>query len=351
MKHLEKLFKEEISNDTNMYIENGVLRIRTRFWTADEIIELARSGDGKNHVFKEIFDDWLQDYTLERLEIANEILKNHDQQDRFSMIVKAHQSQRLIPFVGAGLSMPSGYVGWTNFLRIKLKQTRISPADFDALLLSGQYEEAAQQLADALGLAFNEAVGTMFGVEKEISGAVQLLPHIFSEVAITTNFDNVLERCYKSADKPFAEKLCGYDSEEIRKLLATDTRLLVRLHGRATSSTGRVLTSSEYNIHYTAANPLVRTIKTLCDSNHLLFMGCSLTVDRILATLKDYAHQEGHNNLPIHYAFLAEPNTDDERIERQQELALCHIYPIWYPQGTHDESIEALLIKLREVSL
>ena len=32
--------------------------------------------------------------------------------------------QRLIPFIGAGMSMPSGYSGWTSYLKKLRKQTR-----------------------------------------------------------------------------------------------------------------------------------------------------------------------------------------------------------------------------------
>jgi len=82
----------------------------------------------------------------------------------------------------------------------------------------------------------------------------------------------------------------------------------------------------------------------------LLFLGCSLTVDLTLTCIQEYVNEEGHDHLPKHYAFLAEPDLDEERIQRQKKLSECHIYPIWYPQDAHDESIEALLVKLREAT-
>jgi hypothetical protein len=47
-----------------------------------------------------------------------------------------------------------------------------------------------------------------------------------------------------------------------------------------------------------------------------------------------------------HYALLPLPSDDGERKTRQKFLADRSIFPIWYPDGEHDESIEALFVKL-----
>ena len=51
--------------------------------------------------------------------------------------------------------------------------------------------------------------------------------------------------------------------------------------------------------------------------------------------------------LPRHYAFL-ELKEGDDRITRKKELAAANIFPIWYSEGEHDESIESLFLKLLE---
>jgi len=173
------------------------------------------------------------------------------------------------------------------------------------------------------------------------------LPYIFSGSVVTTNFDNVIERSYHNADKPFFEKLSGCESQEIRRFLAVNTKFILMFHGKATSERGRILTQAEYDAHYVDGNTIHKTMKALCDSRSLLFLGCSLTVDRTITAIKEYVTEEGHGNLPKHYAFLEEPDSEEERIERQSQLAACHIYPIWFPVLTHNESIEALLTKLR----
>ena len=56
------------------------------------------------------------------------------------------------------MSIPSGYPGWTEFLWQLRNETRISEDDLDKLLSKGQYEEAAQALADDMPAgSFDEA--------------------------------------------------------------------------------------------------------------------------------------------------------------------------------------------------
>jgi hypothetical protein len=351
MKYLHRTFKEELSDDSNLWVADGVVHIRSRYWSAADIVELARKPDGENKVFNELFAEWLQERTENKIGEADAILNKFDQNDRFLRLTEAHKAGSVMPFVGAGLSMPSGYPGWTSFLRKQRQQTLIAEADLETLLSQGQYEEAAQLLADAQGVAFSEAVDSSFGCTKEpLTGAVSLLPYIFPGSIVTTNFDNVIQRSYHNADNPILEKLSGCESQEIRRLLALNVRFILMLHGKATLERGRILTKLEYDTHYIDGNPLRKTIEAICGSKSLLFLGCSLTVDRTLTAIKEYVAEEGHDNLPKHYAFLEEPDSEAVRIARQGELAACHIYPIWFPQKAHDESIEALLTKLQKAT-
>jgi hypothetical protein len=348
MKYLQDTFKTELSEDSNTWVKDGIVYIRSRYWTAVDILELARTADGRNDVFDELFDEWFNERVENKCIDAKEILDNLDQHDRFSQLIELHKKGTIMPFVGAGLSMPSGYPGWTHFLRKQWFQTLLNESDLDEMLVNGRYEDAAQKLADAFNDAlFCETIDHTFGCSREpLVGAAGILPYIFTGSVVTTNFDNVIERCYHNADKPFSEKLSGKDSSAIRRLLAANERFILKLHGTAVTGNGRILTKSEYDLHYSGDNTLNKTIKALCDSKSLLFLGCSLTVDRTIAVIKDYVTEEGHDNLPKHYAFLEEPDTKEERIKRNGDLAACHIYPIWYPQYSHDESIEALLMKL-----
>jgi hypothetical protein len=343
MKHLKPAFADALAQEQNLFVDKGRVHIRDKHWAPDEILE----GMLKPDAFDDLFLDWVQERKEELIESAKNLLDEYRLQDRFGKLKEVYARGAVVPFVGAGLSMPSGYPGWTDFLKQHVRESAIAPEEFDQLLTAGKYEDAAQQLSNALGPAFNEAVENAFGRSREIFGCVRLLPYVFDSCVITTNFDDVTKRCYEEAEKPFSEELSGARSRELPKKLAEGKRVLLKLHGTSTSPRDRILTAAEYQQYYGHGDDLQRAIEAVC-SKTLLFVGCSLTVDRTLAAMKAFVEANGHDNIARHYAFLPVPGSDAERNARRDALIECNIYPIWYPAGTHDESIEALLLALSE---
>lgn len=345
MKHLKPIFLDALAQEQNLFVDKGRVHIRDKHWAPDEILEGLLNTDAYN----DLFLDWVQERKEELIELAKNILDEFGLQDRFGKLKEVYARGAVVPFVGAGLSVSSGYPGWTAFLKQHTRETALNPEEFEQILCAGQYEEAAQRLSDALGPAFNEAVENAFGRSRDISGCVQLLPHVFDSCVITTNFDDVTKRCYEAAGKPFSEELSGEHSRELPRKLANGKRILLKLHGTSTSPRGRILTAAEYQKQYGDGEELQRAIEAIC-SKTLLFVGCSLTVDRTLTAMKVFVQANGHDNIARHYAFLPVPGSDAERIARRDALIECNVYPIWYPAGTHDESIEAFLLALTETS-
>ena len=340
MEYLKECFHDELCNESNLYVQNGEIYIRGRNWAPEDVLQAM-----SDEVYDDVFKEWLADRKQDMLGRAESILKNFDQGDRFAALKAVFKRGAVIPFVGAGISEPSGYPGWRTFLLRLCRETDIAEEDFIQQLGRGEYEEAAQRLADALGVGFNEEVGNSFGIERDLFGPVQLLPHVFDSAVITTNFDSALKRCYDNALRPFEEIIPGHEAQELPRYLGTNQRILVKIHGRAMSGIGRVLTKTEYDAAYGNNMPLI--VQTIC-SRTLLFLGCSLSVDRLLLEIRRYVETNGHDHVPRHYAFVSSPDTEEARRQRKSELAQYNIYPIWYPAGEHDDSIEALLYRLAD---
>jgi hypothetical protein len=341
MDYLHSAFLEALAQEQSTYVENGRIFIRTHHWAPEDVLRTML----KPEAFNEAFNDWIAERQDELVASADGILEQFALEDRFQALVEAYNRESVIPFVGAGLSMPSNYPGWTAFLRAQRRETDIDEPSFEQLLKAGRYEETAELLANKLGAGFNEAVHNSFGVSREIIGCVRYLPYVFDTAAITTNFDDVLKRCYDSSKLSFAEIIPGNRSVELPRILAAGNKVLVKLHGTATSGNGRILTKTEYERHYANQTDLKRSISALC-SRTLLFIGCSLSVDRTLGVMKQLVEENGHDNIARHYAFLEDPGSQAARNKRRIELLACNVYPIWYPSGEHDGSIEAFLTKL-----
>lgn len=340
-----EFLKDEFLDQLRAEIDDttGNVLIEAAQFTPQKILEF------NSETFDMAFDEWCENKRQERLEKANEILGLYDNQRRFEVLKASYNRGAVIPFIGAGMSMPCGYSGWTEYLREILKETRLNPQDLEALLSDSKYEEAAQLLFDSMPAgSFNESLENTFGHDLTLSGAVRYLPYIFtSSGVITTNFDNVLKRIYEEAQEHFAEILLGSDALEFPRLLGAGKNILVKLHGKATSSKNRVLTFEEYNTHYADDGSLQNCIKAISNKT-LIFLGCSLGADRTVQCLKDILEAQGTEATPRHYAFLAVAD-NDERLARRDILVESNIHPIWYSSDEdHDECIMALLEKLKE---
>jgi len=279
---------------------------------------------------------------------ADEILGLYDNRDRFNLLKNSYKRGSVIPFIGAGMSIPSGYPGWTKFLRQHCNETRVCEEDLNHLLSQGKYEEAAQALADDMSAgSFDEAIENAFEHDKELVGPIQLLPSIFDTSVITTNFDTVIKRCYDASESHFTQTLLGVDAKELPRYLGRGDKVLVKLHGNANSNRNRVLTYSEYEKHYGNPPCLQNTFEAI-STKTLLFLGCSLVVDRTIQTLTHLVEEKGYEVATRHYALLS-ISEDEDRLERKNDLAKANIFPIWYPADEdHDECIEALFQKLIE---
>lgn len=343
MEHLRSVFQEELADPESgiVLLTEGRVTIAGRSWKPGDLLE-ALGGD----VYSQAFANWVTSRRQRLLERADDILTQFDQVDRFEALKETFGAGSVMPFVGAGMSIPSAYPGWTAFLQRVRRQTRITEEYLSELLNLGEYERAAQELADALGVAFDEQVDAAFGRKRELRGPVQLIPRVFDTAVATTNFDDVLSRCYVAGSRPFEQVVTGVDAEEIQRLLSAGRRVLVKLHGTATSGRGRILTAREYEAAY-GGETISHVVRALC-TRTLLFIGCRLTVDRLLTAIRAFVSAEGHRRIARHYAFLATGDDETERLARAAALYQLNIYPIWYPDGTDDESIEALLYRLGE---
>ncbi|MEM7037554.1 MAG: hypothetical protein AAF570_11290, partial [Bacteroidota bacterium] len=119
---------------------------------------------------------------------------------------QVHSSRRVIPFVGAGLSIPYGYPRWGNLLR-KLAENRNFQTKVEALLEANLYEYAAEIVKNGMGeFHFNKALEHAYHprrMEPFMRQGAQKYLHLLSiGPVITTNFDCLLEATFEEAGMP-----------------------------------------------------------------------------------------------------------------------------------------------------
>lgn len=336
--YLKMLYNEYLNSEGDIEIENSTFQRSQILWEIEP------------DTYNITFEDWKQQRMLLFQQKANEIIDLYDNFKRFEKLKKAFDSGNVTPFIGAGMSMPSNFPSWTAFLYQLCDESDISTERLDELLSIGKYEEAAQEIFDDLGNAlFNEHLENEFSFDKHIIGAINYLPTLFKKSSIiTTNFDTLIEKTYLGKDNNFDEVKGGLYLDEVLRKMAGGSRVLIKLHGDCRQVTDRVLTLQEYEKAYRENGQLKKFFKRFMYNNTMLFIGCSLSNDRTLQVMKEIVEEENDDSMPRHYALLEEIMDEDKRRQKKKDLAKANIFPIWYTQEEHDESIEALFLKLME---
>lgn len=324
---------------------DGVITIGRFSYTASDVLNLA----GED-AYQQAFNDWIwEEWIPTRSDRKNEILRINSNASRYEDLKQMISSSRAIPFVGSGMSAPTGFPTWAKFLRETCRQTRgFTVTQLDRLLRCGDYETAASRVfAGMPPQLFNEQFEANFQLlpGRDIKGPVQLLPFLFDSIVITTNFDAILEGVYGNRRQTFQTTLKGLEIEEYRKKVAIGARCLLKLHGNYTETNGRVLLKEEYDAFYEPGCKGRKELSHIFQSGGLVFLGCSLLQDRTMLLLKEIADSDA--NMPRHYAFLQKPGTNPKTKEREHFLTERNIFPIWY-DGDHNDDIEALLVGLME---
>lgn len=291
----------------------------------------------------------------------------------FHYLIRLLQRHTVIPFIGAGFSSNFGYPGWSEFLE---KQAGIYklPQISDELD-HHHFEEAASILknylrGNAMEILLLQEFGDQIYKAAVYPSALNILPELFPNLIITTNFDEVIELLYAKVNGEYIEKLTPqtlHDTRIMYKRIACGDPTLIKLHGDV-ASREFVLTKEEYDRHYgdgvlDIRLPLPSFLRDVLLSKILLFLGCSLKDDRTLKVIEQ-ARIDGS----MSFAFLPLPKTtqnsedewkplitkdlngrcteEQEFKERKQFLDKHNIIPIWYPYGQH----QALGLFLKELS-
>ena len=339
-KYFEQRFCEALDSDWPIIVANNE-------YQSSEVLRIYAP-----HDYDSYFTEWLEQQKTEAKQRVREFLHENGCLLRFNRLAERTIEEQVLPFIGAGMSKPSGFALWSEFLTDLAREDPALVPRIEELMRSGDFESAAQCVADRFNVnMLTEQVENYFGRERfDVKGPLLLLPLLFKQGCVTTNFDCVLEKVYRENNQEFVAEYAGEDVKRVPREAANGRHVIVKIHGRADNEQGRVLTSTEYQRAYGLDGALPGVLSYLISNRSLLFLGCSLGIDRTVQALR--AIKAGSAvALPRHYAFLKDPGWD-ARPERREELEQAEIHPIWYPvednASDHDGCIEDLLVSLSE---
>lgn len=244
----------------------------------------------------------------------------------------------MVPFVGAGLSAFCSYPSWPNVLTRMHSNIR-DPSKKDALLKQiqdGQLIEAAQGILDGYHY-FLRRLPEEFSPKRleecpngaMRASAVWALPYLFPDApAVTTNFDQVLETVYAQNQHRFTDILGPQQLCQRAQARQQRHHALLKLHGsigKTIDHSAIVFTKDQYDTAYQPDSRLVMELTELFKNDTLLFLGCSLQMDRTLEVLEKL---QSDGSYLTHFAILG--CAPEKFAARSEQLEALGIIPIFY---------------------
>ena len=257
----------------------------------------------------------------------------------------AYLGGRLTPFVGAGLSVFCGYKLWPNVLKELSEFIPDEGPKQKALEMIDQFKYL--EAAEHIQAHYRPMLRRLQGIvsydkleacppERLYSSAAWLLPYLFhNRPLMTTNFDGVLEYVFSKQGSTFERVVEPHDPSLLTQLRQQDIHGLFKLHGdigRETASLDRlVFTKSQYDDAYCEDDKLMKELKQWYQNQTLLFLGCSLAMDKTMEVLRDVASD---NPGIRHFAIVGCKKAQrSELLDRFSELGIDAIF---YDDSNHD---------------
>ena len=180
---------------------------------------------------------------------------------------------KIVPFMGAGISMSAGAPSWKGLLEMLIHSGNLSaelnnslkdlPVLDQAAIIKSLYE-ANPTTEKSFGQLVADAVEV-----KRYGLAPALLAGLRSEAAITLNYDRLFELASNDA---------GSERTVIPDDISANTgRWLLKLHGSVANPDSIVLTRDDYLGYNTNRDALSSLVKAHLLTHHLLFVGFGLT--------------------------------------------------------------------------
>lgn len=245
------------------------------------------------------------------------------------------------PFVGAGMSVDFGLPTWVEFI----KELAVQQQNWDIVKRLDEKEDKEDKenfnLEDAASrvyrnpFAFADYAKKRFNIDitdNQIdNSSVKILPKLFQDTIITTNYDNVLSQVYAKNNQPM--QVINYtEFENVDAAMFNNVHCIIHLHGNVGIGGRFIFTKEQYDNVYNDVR-FRDILSTVLRRRPLLFLGCSLIHERFLETWRKLANG---NEEFYHYAILSAKEDEKEQREYEQQMIQHHIYPIWYPAERHE---------------
>ncbi|NLS97968.1 MAG: hypothetical protein GXX96_38000 [Planctomycetaceae bacterium] len=265
-------------------------------------------------------------------------------------------SGRCALFVGAGLSIGAGMPGWEELLsRLVDKFRSTDDIDADQALELKQMARAgkrplmvAQEICDRAGRGrFLDEIVKIFGDKSKKPTESHLeMPEIPFSIALTTNYDRLLESAYVVKTRSLPTVYTHANSHDFADAIWRQDFFILKAHGTIEARSDIVLTERDYRDIIFRAPGYQAALLSIFTTKTVFFVGVSLNdpeVTLLLSYLFDAFHGSGVN----HFALVP-----DDTITKTEASRWRKDYKVncirYTPTSGHPEILEFLKLLPRK---
>lgn len=200
-------------------------------------------------------------------------------------------------FAGAGLSVGSGFVNWSELLREIAEELNLDIDKEHDLVSLAQYH-LNERGANRDGL--NRAIIDHFLNENAISENHRILARLPISTYWTTNYDELIEKSLRSVGKIPDVK---HSKEDLPRTIRNRDAIIYKMHGDAKYPNDAVIAKDDYQTYMQKRGPFVTALAGELVSKTFLFLGFSFSdpnLDHVLGRIRS----ELGNCQRTHYCIL-----------------------------------------------
>jgi hypothetical protein len=185
-------------------------------------------------------------------------------------------------FAGAGLSVPSGFVNWTDLLREIAAELGLDVDRESSLVAVAQYHFNERRNRTRI----NQKIIDEFSAGHSVNENHEILARLPIATYWTTNYDRMIETALTAAGKVVDVK---HSVEHLKTMLRGRTAVVYKMHGDVSAPDQAVLTKDDYEGYFRERELFVTALTGDLVSKTMLFVGFSFTdpnIDYVMSRIR-----------------------------------------------------------------
>lgn len=228
-------------------------------------------------------------------------------------LINRIRSGKCILFAGAGTSLDAGLPSWYDLLKGMVEQVNDyggldnrQEEELDLLIEQQDFNVVAEFCKEQLGAkGFADFIREKLGTRYKNSIIHSILAEIPFKGAITSNYDNFIEKNHRNYRVILPNDINKFDQVTIESLFEEDMFPIFKIHGSYDDSNSIILTDNDYRNVIFRQPQYRENLKQLFKDKSLLFVGFSFRDSSINLLLQEiFTVTDGMTN--PHYAFISD---------------------------------------------